>query len=131
MSAERERGGTFTFASLFLASMLLISAGLLVDASRSSYRIAAASVRQSELREGAFGGGTWATTKDVGQPLKGTLHLAGCKVEVEAKRDAAGRLIVTSRATNGIGESVGFALRYSAERVLEHFEELPRPTPPR
>ncbi|MBL4850017.1 MAG: hypothetical protein JKY65_31195 [Planctomycetes bacterium] len=128
MSADRERGGMFTFASLFLSTLLLLSAGLLTDASRNTYRNATASSRRSDLREAAFAGGTWGVTKDAGESpkaLAGRLELSGCKVKVETKRDAQGRLIVISRATNGIGESVGFELRYSAKKILEHYKLLP------
>lgn len=125
MSADRERGGTFTFASLLLASLLLVSAGLLTGASRTSYRSATESMRASALREGAFAGGRWATLKDAGKPLKGTFELVNCKVSVEAQRDAQGKLVVKSRASNGIGEALTLQLHYSAKQELERFEVLP------
>jgi len=126
--SNRERGGTFTFASLILSSLLLISAGLLTGQTRSTYRTAAAASRASALREAAFAGGAWAAIKDKGQPLAvGDLALGVNRVAVEAKRDAEGRLVVKSSASNAIGEAVTFSLRYSAQGQLEHFELLPSP----
>ena len=128
MSASTpERGGTFTFASLILSSLLLISAGLLTGQTRNTYRSAAASSRASSLREAAFAGGAWAAIKDKGQPQTGDLALGINRVAVEAKRDGQGRLVVKSSARNAIGEAVTFSLRYSAKGQLEHFELLPDP----
>lgn len=129
MSAPaRERGGTFTFASLVLSGLLLVSAGLLTGQTRSTYRSAAADSRRSSLREAAFAGGTWAALKDEGQAaVIGDLLLGPNRVAVETKRDDKGRLVVTSSAQNGIGEAVTLSLRYSAKGTLEHFEQLPNP----
>jgi hypothetical protein len=126
----RERGGTFTFASLLLSALLLISAGLLTGQTRTTYRSAAGASRHSSLREAAFAGGTWAALKSKAQPVTvGDLALGVNRVAVTAKRDDKGRLVVTSSARNAIGEAVTFSLRYSAKGALEHFETLPNPEP--
>ena len=58
----RERGGSFTLIALALAALILISAGLLTDASRNTLVRSAQEGRRSALREGVFGGVEWAAT---------------------------------------------------------------------
>jgi hypothetical protein len=103
----RERGGSFTFIALALAMLVLISAGLLVDASRNTLILSAQEGRQSALREAAFSGACWAAVSlesGVDQP-GGVVEFMGCQVEVRPLAATPKEAKVRCAASNALGES--------------------------
>lgn len=118
----RERGGTFTFVTLALSALLLLSAGLLAGPSRSTLQGAASATRRSTLREGVFSGAFYAAS--TGSVQSSVLLLESCEVKVSPSRDEQGRLVVESSAQNGVGERLRLRARFDAAGALEHFEFL-------
>jgi len=101
----RERGGVFLFAALVMALIVLMSAGMLTEASRNMLLLAGGHERRQALREGAFAGVRWAALRApaTAKP-QGTLRLTTCKVAVETSERSEGRLRLRVVATNQIGE---------------------------
>lgn len=118
---RREAGGTYTFITLALSSLLLLSAGLLTGPSRSTLRAAASATRRASLREGAFSGALYAARTGASQPS--VLLLEACEVKVQQPgRDAQGMLVVESEATNGVGEALRLRAHFSGAGELASFE---------
>ncbi|MGE0712239.1 MAG: hypothetical protein AB7N76_32540 [Planctomycetota bacterium] len=117
-SQDRERGATFTFVALAMAVLVLLSAGLLTDASQHTLIGAAERARRSALREGAFGGATWACKATAAELEQGTsLELMGCLVEVSpATRKGEGHEL-RCNATNAIGERFGLVCTIQAGQL--------------
>lgn len=117
----REHGGTFTFISLGLSTLLLVSAGLLAGPSRTTLQGAAASTRRSALREGVFAGARYAGQfEPSATPTR--LLLEGCEVTVRRLPDEGGHRVVESEAANGIGERLRLRAHLSASGELSSFE---------
>ena len=102
---SRERGGVFLFAALVMALIVLMSAGMLTEASRNMLLLAAGQERRHALREGAFAGVRWAALRApaTAKP-KGSIQLTTCEVAVETSERSDERLRLRVVATNQIGE---------------------------
>lgn len=117
----REAGGSFTFIALTMATLVLISAGLLTDASKNTLHRAAQSARISALRDACFAGATWAE-RSVAQgdaAPAGTLSLARAEVEVSTVRRGAGGLVVLCKARNGIAETLNLEITIGPKGVAD------------
>lgn len=103
--SSRERGGIFLFAALAMATIVLMNAGMLTEASRNVLHLAAGQERRQALREGAFAGLRWAALRApaVAKP-RGSLQLFSCKVAVETSERSDEQLRLRVVATNQLGE---------------------------